>query len=201
MVLSDSFFLNNYHELSIKELTGILQLLLYGPGAVPEGFSPHDFCTAITMKTNYTSKGAKASRIQNPYFRYAQKGLAYTLFGYGDSMDVASQRGLFFLYSMTHNQSINVVAFATDYLGRVGREDSGDISVRGKITLITEHFGYHTVLLEETPVVDKTKFDMSALIQQGMTSITHDYYSVMIHKRFINALPNLDRVSIVDSAN
>lgn len=31
---------NNYHELSIKELVGILRLPLYGPDAVPEGFAP-----------------------------------------------------------------------------------------------------------------------------------------------------------------
>lgn len=69
------------------------------------------------------------------------------------------------------------------------------------ITYIAEHFGYHAVLLEETPVAGKTKIDMSTLIQQGMISIAHDYYFVMIHKRFIIALPNADRVSIVDCAN
>lgn len=34
---------NNDHELSVEELTGILRLPLYRPGAVPEGFSPQDF--------------------------------------------------------------------------------------------------------------------------------------------------------------
>lgn len=31
---------NNNHELSVEELTGILRLLLYGPGAVHEVFAP-----------------------------------------------------------------------------------------------------------------------------------------------------------------
>lgn len=57
------------------------------------------------------------------------------------------------------------------------------------------------VLLEETPVAGKTKIDMSTLIQQGMISIAHNYYSLMIHKRFIFTLPNPDRDSIADCAN
>lgn len=102
---------------------------------------------------------------------------------------------------MTENQSINVVAFVVNYLGRVGRVDFGGISVRGMITQIAEHFGYHAILLEETPVACKTKIDMATLIQQGMVSIAHDYYFVIIYKRFIIALPNPDRVSITDCAN
>ena len=102
---------------------------------------------------------------------------------------------------MVQNQAINVSAFAADYLGRVGRADSGGISVGGMITQIAEHFRYHAVLLEDTPVAGKTKIDMAALIQQGMISVAHDYYSVLIHKRFIITLHNPDRVSIVDCAN
>lgn len=34
---------NNYHELSVEELEGILRLPLYGPGAVPNGFSQKYF--------------------------------------------------------------------------------------------------------------------------------------------------------------
>lgn len=34
-----------------------------------------------------------------------------------------------------------------------------------------------------------------------MISITHDYYSIMIHKRFIISLPNPNRVSVADCAN
>lgn len=102
---------------------------------------------------------------------------------------------------MAQNQTINVVAFAIDYLGRVGRADSGGISVGGMITQIAEHFGYHAVFLEETPVAGKTKIDMAALIQQCMIFVVHDYYFVLIHKRFIIALPNPDKLSIADCAN
>lgn len=69
------------------------------------------------------------------------------------------------------------------------------------ITQIAKHFGYHAMLLEDTPVPSKTKIDMVALIQQGMISVAPTYYSVLIHKRFIIALPDPDRVSITDSAN
>jgi hypothetical protein len=81
---------NNYHELSVEELAAILRLPLNGPGAVPDGFSPKDFWIAITGRTDYSSKGAKASGIQNPRFRYTQKGLAYTLFERGDNTGVAT---------------------------------------------------------------------------------------------------------------
>jgi hypothetical protein len=93
---------------------------------------------------------------------------------------------------MTQNKSINVAAVADDYLGRVGRADSGGISVGGMITQIAEHFGYQVVLLEDTPIAGKTKIDMSALIQQGMIVVAPTYYFVLIHKRFIIALPDLD---------
>lgn len=189
---------NNYHELFVEELAGILRLPLYGLGVVPYEFSPKDFWIAITGRTDYTSKGAKALGIQNPCFHYAQKGLAYTLFGRGDSTGIATQQELFFMYSMAQNKAINVASFAADYLGRVGRADSGGISVGGMITQITEHFGYQAVLLEDTPVAGKTKFDMSALIQQGMIVVAPTYYYVLIHKRFIMALPDPDRVSITD---
>lgn len=69
------------------------------------------------------------------------------------------------------------------------------------ITQNTEHFGYHVVFLEETPMAGKTKIDKETLIQQGMISVTHDYYSVLIHKRFIIALPNPNKVSIADYSN
>lgn len=132
----------NYHVLSVEELIGILRIPLYEPGAVPNGFAPHDFWTAITGRTDYTSKGAKASGIQNPCFLFAQKGLAYALFGRGDSKCVTTQRELFFLYSMAHNQFIDVASFPTNYLGRVGWVESGGISIGGMITHIAEHFGY-----------------------------------------------------------
>lgn len=91
---------NNYHELSVEELAGILRLPLYGPRAVPDGFFPKDLWIAIKRRMDYTTKGAKTSGIQNPCFCYAQKGLAYTLFGQGDSTGVVTQRDLFFMYSM-----------------------------------------------------------------------------------------------------
>lgn len=67
------------------------------------------------------AKRVKSSGIQNPYFRYAQKVLAFTLFSKGDSTGVATQRELFFLFAMENRVVVIVAAFATDYLGRVGR--------------------------------------------------------------------------------
>lgn len=69
------------------------------------------------------------------------------------------------------------------------------------ITQIAKIFGYHVVLLEETLVAGKTKINVSSFIQQDMISIARDYYPMMIHKSFIIALPNPNRVSITDCAN
>ena len=82
------------------------------------------------------------------------------------------------MYSMAQNKAINVAAFAANYLSRVGRANSGGISVGGRITQITEHFGYQAVLLEDTPIAGNTKIDMSALISQGMIVVAPTYYSV-----------------------
>lgn len=155
----------------------------------------------IIGRTNYTSKSVKASDIQNPCFRYAQKGMAYTLLRRGDNTGMETQWELFFMYFLGQNQAINLASFAGDYLGRVGRVDSGGIFVGGMITQIVKHSRYHAVLLEDTPVASKTKIDMATLIQQGMISVAPNYYSILIHKRFIIWLPDPDRVSITNYAN
>lgn len=80
------------------------------------------------------AKGAKASGTQNPCFRYAQKLLAFTLFGRGDGTSVATQRELFSLFAMENRVVVSVAAFAADYLGRVGRAAQGGISIGGIIT-------------------------------------------------------------------
>lgn len=71
------------HELSVEELGGILRLPVSGPRAPPHTFSAVDFWRTITGKNGDNPSSGKASRIHNPCFRYAQKGLAYTLFGRG----------------------------------------------------------------------------------------------------------------------
>jgi hypothetical protein len=121
------------------------------------------------------SKGAKASGIHNPCFRYAQKALAYTIFGHGDSTRVATQRELFFLYIMASQASINVAAFAADYLGRYGRATICDISIGGMITQIADHFGFGVALVDTPQVPGKSKLDMETLIQQGMIMVKQDY--------------------------
>ncbi|KAI5387188.1 hypothetical protein KIW84_073364 [Lathyrus oleraceus] len=125
---------NTDMDLSVDKSGSILKLPIVGPGTVPDTFVQAEFWTAMTGNTKYVSKGEKSSGIHNPCFRYAQKALAYTMFGCGDSTGVATQRELFFLYSMASQTPINVATFAADYLGRVGRTTSGDISVSDMIT-------------------------------------------------------------------
>lgn len=125
------------------------------------------------------AKGVKALGIQNPCFRYAQKMLAFTLFGRGDSIGVATQRELFFLFSMANRVVVSAVAFAVDYLGRVGRAAQGGISIGGIITQIANHFVYDPAALNETSVSNKTKLDMNALIQQVMIFQISNYYAAM----------------------
>lgn len=192
---------NTNLELSVDELGSILKLPIVGPGTVPDTFAPAEFWTAITGNVEYISKGEKASGIHNPCFRYAQKALAYTMFGRGDSTDVTTQRELFFLYSMAAQTPINVAAFAVDYLGRVGRATSGNISVGGMITQIADHFRFGVVLAEAPQVPGKNKLDMAALIQQGMIEVKQDYYSLICQKSHVLALPAYDFISITNIAN
>lgn len=73
------------HELTVEQLGKIFRLPLYGPGAVPDNFDAKNLWLAITRQIDYVTKGSKASGIQNPCFRYAQKVLAFTLFDRGDN--------------------------------------------------------------------------------------------------------------------
>lgn len=101
---------------------GTVNFRLYnGPRAVPDSFADKTFWLAIMGRLDYVAKGAKASGIQNPCFRYAQKVLTFTLFGRGDSTCVATQKEIFFLFSMENRVAVSVATFAADYLGRVGR--------------------------------------------------------------------------------
>lgn len=69
-----SFRLYNVdHKLTVEQLGEILRLPLYGPGAVPDSFDAKTFWLAITGRSDYVANGGKASGIQNPYFRYAQR--------------------------------------------------------------------------------------------------------------------------------
>lgn len=80
---------------------------IYGPEDIPNDFPIAQFWTDITSDLSYGSATAEASILQNPCFWYAQKGPAYTLFSRGDNNGVASQRELFFMYDMAHNEMVN----------------------------------------------------------------------------------------------
>src|SRR4051812_4053296 len=86
------------HELSLQDFGEALRIPSSGAGRAPNLFNPESFWIAITSKESCCPKGEKATCIQNPCFRYAQKALAYTLFGRGDNPDVASIRELYYLY-------------------------------------------------------------------------------------------------------
>lgn len=130
---------NQNHNLSVEELGNILRFPIYGPRDVPSEFNVKNFWVDITGGHFYTVVGEKASTIQNHFFLYAQKVLAYTLFGWGDSTDVSIQREIFFLYCMINNDVVNVASFMANYLRRVSRATAEDILVGGLITQIVEH--------------------------------------------------------------
>lgn len=189
------------HELTVEQLSEILRLPLYGPRAVPDSFDAKTFWLAITRRSNYVAKGPKASGIHNPCFRYAQKVMAFTLFGRGDNTGVVTQRELFFLFSMANRVAMSVAPFVADFLGRVGRATQRRISLWDIITQIAHHFGYDPAALNKTPMAGKHKLDMNALVQQGMISQISDYYALMSSGQFIMALPDPARISIYNTDN
>jgi hypothetical protein len=189
------------HELSVAELGSILKLPVSGPGTPPDTFSAVEFWQAITGKTGYNPSSGKASGIHNPCFRYAQKGLAYTLFGRGDSTGVAAKRELYFLYCMAHNERLNAAAFAANHLKQVANATTGDISVGGMITQIAGHFGYDQLLMEEPAITGKTRIDMHTLVNQQMIVIRSTHYALMIHNAEVLALPAPGSIGIANAAN
>src|SRR3954467_13585408 len=192
---------NQAHELTVEELGGVLDLPIYGPGAVPDEFPGQQFWGDIIGLEAYVAASAKSSWIQNPCIRYAQKSLAYTVFGRGDSHGVATMRELFFLYAMLHHDVLNVAAFVADFLGKVGRASSGGISVGGLITQIAVHFGYRELLDTDTPIAGKTKIDMESLIHQSMITISNGGYWLTSRSGFLFELPDLAKASPFNRAN
>lgn len=71
----------------------------------------------------------------------------------------------------------------------------------GIITQLAEYLGFNSSLSDESPVAGKTKIGMESMIHQGMITVTHNTYSVMLRNRFILELPDLGRVSIADQTN
>ena len=93
------------------------------------------------------------------------------------------------------------MTFAADYLGRVGRATSNDISVGGMITQIADHFGFGAALVDSPQVPGKSKLDMAALIQQGMITVKQDYYSLLCQKVHVLDLPAYHFISITNKSN
>lgn len=154
------------HELSLDEFGKALNLPSVGAGRAPDTFNPEPFWKVITGKESYYTKGTKASSIQNPCFRYAQKAFAYTLFGRGDNPGVVSIRELYFLYCMSEHKQFNVAAFMEDHLRKVSRAKAETIYVGGIITAFVDGLGYGRELRDVPSLAPGVvKIDMVALIK------------------------------------
>lgn len=192
---------NEDYSMSVIQLGQCLRLPLVGSGAVPNDFSAGSFWSSITGLPQYEPRSAKASWIQNPCFRYAQKGLAFTLFGRGDSTGVAAKRELYLMHAMVNEEPVNVAAFAADHLGTMGRSSSGAISVGGMITQIADWCGCRPVLDGETPLQALGKLDLNALCTQGMLEQSRHGYVLVSRTRRLFRLPNTDKTNVDNNEN
>ena len=190
----------NQHSLSVAEVGAALNLPISGPGHPPETFHAGEFWEAITGNSGYNPSRAKASGIHNPCFRYAQKGLAHTLFGRGESTGVCAKRELFLMKKMTEVGRVNVAAFAANHLKVVGNATSGDISVGGMITQLADHLHYGPLLMEEPSIAGK-KIDMATLVNQKMIVVHQGYYSLICNNQHILSLPAPSVISVANTAN
>ena len=190
----------NQHKLTVEEVGAALKLPSSGPGAPPETFPAAEFWEAITGKAGYNPSSAKASGIHNPCFRYAQKGLAFTLFGRGDSTGVCAKRELFLLHSMLEVGRVNVAAFAANHLKQVGHAANGDISVGGMVTQLADYLNYSQLLIEE-PSLPGKKIDMTTLVNQRMIVVQPGYYSLVIHEQHILSLSAPHCISVANRGN
>src|SRR4051812_16499219 len=181
------YMFGNKYTLSVEEVGAALKLPFAGPGAPPETFPACEFWEAITGSAGYNPSKAKASGIHNPCFRYAQKGLAFTLFGRGDSTGVCARRELFLLHNMIEVSRVNIAAFAANHLKQVGNASTGEISVGGMISQLAEHLNYSQLLIEE-PSIPGKKIDLQTLVNQRMIVVKLGYFSLTVHGQHIMAL-------------
>lgn len=192
---------NEDYSLSLIELGQCLKLPLVGHGMVPSDFERHVFWAAITGLPVYDPRSAKASWIQNPCFRYAHKGLAYTMFGRGDSTGVVTKRELYLLHAMIYDVPVNVAAFVADHLTPMGKATKGAISVGGLITQIADHCGCRIARDGEEPLKSLSKVDLKALCQQLMLQISPHGYALLSRNRTLLQLPNPNRTAISNDEN
>lgn len=84
------------------------------------------------------------------------------------------------MHCMTNNGIVKVVAFMENYLGKVSRATTKDISVGGIIIQIAEYLSFEINLAGDVVVDRKNKINMEALVHQGMIYMDGNTYTVMV---------------------
>lgn len=167
-----------------------LHLTNDGESGVPKSFRLQELWGRIAGDGPYISKSAKASKIQNPNFRYIHKVLAHILFFRGDNTWYTTIRELYLLHAIINVYSINVTTILTKSLSRVANSPFRDIVIGGFITPIVEHMGIPFCEDIEHPLIGHSRCDLESLINMGIIYYDGKSYDLVVHGRSNFYLPN-----------
>ncbi|GAB2296237.1 hypothetical protein Dimus_038411 [Dionaea muscipula] len=156
--------------------------------------------TRLTGLHQYSPKTSKSSLIRNPCFRYAQRVMAHTIFGRGDSVGVPRRAELFLLWAMFSGHRVDSAAFLARQLASVATKKSGDIAIGGFVTALAAHFHHDLSLC--APVAGSTVLGIDELIRCGMILRVESAYHLVLHgEQRTFPPPNTPRTTLAIEAN
>jgi len=202
-----SFRLNGIlHELTLDQFNAIYNLptnVDHHYRKVPDSFRASFFWSNISDQypNQYRPSTSKATHIQNPCFRYAQRILSSGLFGRDDSANVARESELYFLSSMYHAHLVDVGAHMARHFHAVANRTSGGIAIGGLLTPLAMAFGFDPAQHEHDRVTGPERLDFHALEMMHMCRHVGETYMWHYPNKVYFPLPNTDRTSLQNPAN
>jgi hypothetical protein len=106
----------------------------------PQNYDQGEWWLKITGRDHYDSKGAKASMIHNPVFRYVHRVMSCSIFGRAETGTVRTDE-LFCLWAMVHKCAVNTGYYLLSHLASVAAANRGKIAVGGVISFIAVKMG------------------------------------------------------------
>ncbi|KAL2895233.1 NADH-quinone oxidoreductase subunit F [Bienertia sinuspersici] len=156
----------------------------------------------ITGSNDYNPQSSKASRIQNPVFRYLQRLMANTIFGRHDSQGTVREWEMEMLQSMLYPPEVPVstASYIARHFHAVGKsKKKSPIVVGGLITPIAVSLGFNFDQIE--PVGAIPTLDIPKLVSMGWLHEDGDRYRWVVNKKPTFFLPNPKRTTIRNQAN
>lgn len=155
----------------------------------------------ITGSNDYNPQSSKASRIQNPVFRYLQRIMANTIFGRHDSQGTVREWEMEMLQNMLYpDVCLSTASFIARHFHAVGKsKKKSPIVIGGLITPIAISLGFDLNHIQ--PVGPIPTLDIPKLVNMGWLQEDGDRYRWVVNKKPTFFLPNLELTTIRNQAN